>query len=80
MENARVLVTDLHGNEWEVAVDPELELAVFAKRLADGGAVATAEIADGHFVVIPHHGIARVEVVTGEALAARFDSRSEPRE
>ncbi len=43
------------------------------------GASATAKLADGHFVLIPAHAIIRVEVMTAEAMIARFDSRSASR-
>ena len=40
---------------------------------------ATATVADGHFVLIPAHAIVRVEVMSTEAMIARFDSRSASR-
>lgn len=79
MDDSRVLVYDLEGKEWQVEVDTTTDVVAFAKSLLVEGASATAKLAEGHFVMIPAHAIVRVEVMTAEAMVARFDSRSAAR-
>lgn len=79
MDEGRVLVYDLEGKEWQVEVDTTTDVVVFARSLLVEGASATAKLAEGHFVMIPAHAIVRVEVMTAEAMVARFDSRSAAR-
>ncbi len=79
MDEGRVLVYDLEGKEWQVNVDTTTDVVAFAKSLLVEGASATAKLAEGHFVMIPAHAIVRVEVMTAEAMVARFDSRSAAR-
>ncbi len=79
MDDSRVLVYDREGTAWEVEPDPTMDVGMFAQSLLMDGATATAKLADGHFVVIPAHAIIRVEVMTAEAMIARFDSRSASR-
>jgi len=79
MDEGRVLVYDLEGKEWQVEVDTTTDVVAFAKSLLVEGASATAKLAEGHFVMIPAHAIVRVEVMTAEAMVARFDSRSAAR-
>jgi len=79
MDEGRVLVYDLEGKEWQVDVDTTTDVVAFAKSLLVEGASATAKLAEGHFVMIPAHAIVRVEVMTAEAMVARFDSRSAAR-
>ena len=79
MDDSRVLVYDQEGKEWAVEPDPTMDVGTFARSLLVDGATATAKLADGHFVVIPAHSIIRVEVMTAEAMIARFDSRSASR-
>jgi hypothetical protein len=79
MDDSRVLVYDLEGTAWEVEPDPTMDVGMFARSLLMDGASVTAKLADGHFVVIPAHAIVRVEVMTAEAMIARFDSRSASR-
>jgi len=79
MDEGRVLVYDLEGKEWQVNVDTTTDVVAFAKSLLVEGASATAKLAEGHFVMIPAHAIVRVEVMTAEAMVARFDSRSAER-
>ena len=62
--------------EWQVEMDPTTDVMTFAKGLLAEGASATVKLADGHFVIIPAHAIIRIEVMTAEAMVARFDSRS----
>ena len=79
MDDSKVLVYDREGTAWEVEPDPTMDVGMFAQSLLMDGATATAKLADGHFVVIPAHAIIRVEVMTAEAMIARFDSRSASR-
>ncbi len=79
MDDSRVLVYDREGTAWEVESDPTRDVGMFARSLLMDGASVTAKLADGHFVVIPAHAIIRVEVMTAEAMIARFDSRSASR-
>lgn len=79
MDNSRVLVYDREGTEWEVDTPETTDVGTFAKNLLREGGSATATLADGHFVLIPTHAIMRVEVMSKEALIARFDSRSASR-
>lgn len=79
MDDSRVLVYDLEGKEWQVEVDTTTDVVVFARSLLVEGASATAKLAEGHFVMIPAHAIVRIEVMTAEAMVARFDSRSAAR-
>ena len=79
MDDSRVLVYDREGTAWEVEPDPTMDVGMFARSLLMDGASVTANLADGHFVVIPAHSIVRVEVMTAEAMIARFDSRSASR-
>lgn len=79
MDEGRVVVYDLEGKEWQVEVDTTTDVVAFAKSLLVEGASATAKLAEGHFVMIPAHAIVRVEVMTAEAMVARFDSRSAAR-
>ena len=79
MDDIRVLVYDQEGTEWEVDTPQTTDVGTFARNLLREGGSATATLADGHFVVIPAHAIIRVEVMTAEAMIARFDSRSASR-
>ncbi len=79
MDDSRVLVYDREGTAWEVEPDPTMDVGMFARSLLMDGSSVTANLADGHFVVIPAHAIVRVEVMTAEAMIARFDSRSASR-
>ena len=79
MDDSRVLVYDQEGAEWEVDTPQTTDVGTFARNLLRVGGSATATLADGHFVVIPAHAIVRVEVMSTEAMIARFDSRSASR-
>ncbi len=79
MDDSRVLVYDREGTAWEVEPDPTMDVGMFARSLLMDGSSVTAKLAEGHFVVIPAHAIVRVEVMTAEAMIARFDSRSASR-
>ncbi len=79
MDDSRVLVYDREGTEWQVDTPRTTDVGTFARNLLREGGSATATLADGHFVLIPAHAIIRVEVMSTEAMVARFDSRSAPR-
>ena len=79
MDDSRVLVYDQEGTEWEVDTPQTTDVGTFARNLLREGGSATATLADGHFVLIPAHAISRVEVMSTEAMIARFDSRSASR-